>query len=68
MIRVSLTESTLRIDVVDSGAGTPEPQPRSFTEEHGRGLVLVDALTAAWGLDMVPGDGKVVWAELTRSA
>jgi CheY-like chemotaxis protein len=68
VIRVSLTESTLRIDVLDSGAGTPEPQPRSFTEEHGRGLVLVDAVTAAWGLDMVPGDGKVVWAELTRSA
>jgi len=68
VIRVSLTESTLRIDVVDSGAGTPEPQPRSFTEEHGRGLVLVDAITAAWGLDMVPGDGKVVWAELSRSA
>jgi len=68
VIRVSLTESTLRIDVLDSGAGTPEPQPRSFTEEHGRGLVLVDAVTAAWGLDMVPGDGKVVWAELSRSA
>jgi CheY-like chemotaxis protein/anti-sigma regulatory factor (Ser/Thr protein kinase) len=68
LIRVSLTESTLRIDVLDSGAGTPEPQPRSFTEEHGRGLVLVDAVTAAWGLDMVPGDGKVVWAELSRSA
>jgi CheY-like chemotaxis protein/anti-sigma regulatory factor (Ser/Thr protein kinase) len=68
VIRVSLTESTLRIDVLDSGTGTPEPQPRSFTEEHGRGLVLVDAVTAAWGLDMVPGDGKVVWAELSRSA
>ncbi len=68
VIRISLTASTLRIDVVDRGSGTPEPQPRSFTEEHGRGLVLVDAITAAWGLDVVPGDGKVVWAELSRSA
>ena len=67
-LRLTLTSSALRIDVVDSGAGTPEPQPRSFTEEHGRGLVLVDAITTAWGLDVVPGDGKVVWAELTRPA
>ena len=29
--------ATLRIDVIDRG-GTPEPQPPSDTEEHGRGL------------------------------
>ena len=46
--------------------GTPEPQPESFTEEHGRGLYLVAALTTAWGLDVIPGQGKVVWAELPR--
>jgi hypothetical protein len=35
----------------------PEPA------EHGRGLLLIDALASAWG--RVPlGDGKVVWAEL----
>lgn len=67
-IRLSLNDSTLRIDVVDTGAGTPEPQPESQTEEHGRGLHLVDALTTAWGLEMVPGEGKLVWAELARPA
>lgn len=67
-IRLSLSDSTLRIDVVDTGAGTPEPQPESQTEEHGRGLHLVDALTTAWGLEMVPGEGKLVWAELARPA
>jgi len=65
-LRLSLTDTTLRIDVIDTGRGTPEPQPESFTEEHGRGLHLVAALTTAWGLDVVPGEGKVVWAELPR--
>jgi CheY-like chemotaxis protein len=67
-LRVSLTPTTLRIDVIDTGAGTPEPQPPSATEEHGRGLHLVAAVTTAWGLELVPDDGKVVWAELLRPA
>jgi len=65
-IRLSLKESALRIDVIDHGAGTPEPQPSSNTAEHGRGLHLVSALTSAWGLEAMPGGGKVVWAELSR--
>jgi DNA-binding NarL/FixJ family response regulator len=65
-IRLSLTPASLRIDVMDTGAGTPEPQPANFTEEHGRGLHLVAALTAAWGLEDIPGNGKTVWAELSR--
>jgi DNA-binding NarL/FixJ family response regulator len=65
-IRLSLNPTSLRIDVIDTGAGTPEPQPESATEEHGRGLHLIDALAHAWGLEQIPGDGKVVWAELAR--
>lgn len=65
-IRLSLNPATLRIDVIDTGEGTPEPQPASATAEHGRGLHLVDALTSAWGLEVVPGEGKLVWAELPR--
>lgn len=65
-IRLSLTDTTFRIDVIDTGAGTPEPQPSSDTAERGRGLHLIGALTTAWGLELIPGDGKVVWAELAR--
>ena len=66
-IRLTLSAASLRIDVGDGGTGTPEPQPPSSTEEHGRGLVLVDAVASAWGLDVLPGSGKVVWAELGLS-
>jgi DNA-binding NarL/FixJ family response regulator len=65
-IKLSLNPTSLRIDVIDTGAGTPDPQPESDTEEHGRGLHLIDALAHAWGLEQIPGDGKVVWAELAR--
>jgi DNA-binding NarL/FixJ family response regulator len=64
-LRLSLSAATLRIDVLDRGEGTPEPQPVSETREYGRGLHLVDAVTTAWGLELVPG-GKLVWAELAR--
>jgi DNA-binding NarL/FixJ family response regulator len=63
-IRLLLGPRTLRIEVIDHGVGTPEPQPKSTTEEHGRGLLLVSALSRAWGIDHGPGDGKTVWAEM----
>ena len=44
--------------------GHPSRMPLSQTEEHGRGLYMVDAITSAWGLEDVPGEGKLVWAEL----
>lgn len=63
-IQLSLTPRTLRIDVVDFGYGTPEPRPPSTSAEHGRGLLLIDALTTAWGIDDSADEGKIVWAEL----
>ena len=62
----SLTDATLRIDVIDAGTGTPEPQPADLTAEHGRGLRMVAAVAAAWGMEALPDDGKLVWAELKR--
>jgi DNA-binding NarL/FixJ family response regulator len=67
-LQLSLTSATLRIDVIDYGDGAPEPQPPSTSEEHGRGLHLIDAMTTAWGIEDAPGVGKVVWAELTLPA
>lgn len=64
LLRLSVNPATFRIEVVDTGDGTPEPQPSSNTEEHGRGLHLIAALTTAWGMEVIPGEGKLVWAEL----
>jgi anti-sigma regulatory factor (Ser/Thr protein kinase) len=67
-IRLSATSVALRIEVDDGGAGTPEPQPLTETEEHGRGLHLVDALAASWGMESAETGGKRVWAELALPA
>jgi len=65
-VRLVSTPRSLRIEVRDGGAGTPEPQPQSMTNEHGRGLLMVAAIAASWGIEKSEDSRKLVWAELTR--
>ncbi|MEU4036787.1 ATP-binding protein [Streptomyces collinus] len=60
-------DDTVRIAVRDEGCapGEPHPSPQRPDEEHGRGLLLVDALCRAWGAQEY-GPGLLVWAELAR--
>ncbi|MGW1022577.1 ATP-binding protein [Streptomyces sp. NPDC002577] len=57
----------LRISVRDEGCtpGEPHPSPQRPEEEHGRGLLLVEALSSAWGTQEA-GSGLLVWADLPR--
>jgi CheY-like chemotaxis protein/anti-sigma regulatory factor (Ser/Thr protein kinase) len=63
-VRLRRSGGVVRIEVADRDSGTPEPQPFSATAESGRGIVLVSAISASWGIDTEPGQGKVTWAEL----
>jgi chemotaxis response regulator CheB len=63
-VGLSRTSTAVRIEVRDAGPGTPEPQPPSNTAENGRGLLLVAAIAASWGIEDGDRGGKVVWAEL----
>ncbi|MGW2425043.1 ATP-binding protein [Streptomyces sp. NPDC001709] len=62
-------DDTVRIAVRDEGCapGEPHPSPQRPDEEHGRGLLLVDALCRAWGAQE-HGLGLLVWAELARQS
>jgi CheY-like chemotaxis protein/anti-sigma regulatory factor (Ser/Thr protein kinase) len=62
-VRISHADGVVRIEVVDEDPGTPEPQPFSAVAETGRGIVLVSAISASWGIEAQP-DGKITWAEL----
>lgn len=58
------TTGRLRVEVCD---GTSvEPAVRDLTDDDtgGRGLHVVEAVTARWGVD-VSGTGKIVWFEVT---
>jgi anti-sigma regulatory factor (Ser/Thr protein kinase) len=57
-----------RIEVTDSGPRTlPALLPATSTEESGRGLAVLDALTDRWGVDRGP-DRKTVWCEISHPA
>ena len=57
-----------RIEVTDTDPRTlPAPLPATETQESGRGLALLDALTDRWGVDQGP-DRKTVWCELSENA
>ncbi|WP_435056767.1 ATP-binding protein [Streptomyces capoamus] len=60
-------DDMVRIAVHDQGCapGVSHPSPQRADEEHGRGLLLVDALCRAWGAQE-HGPGLSVWAELPR--
>jgi CheY-like chemotaxis protein/anti-sigma regulatory factor (Ser/Thr protein kinase) len=62
-LQLSRTSGAFRIEVVDGGDGTPEPQPQDTEAEGGRGIMLVDAMSSSWGVENVPR-GKLVWAEI----
>ena len=47
--------------VTDSSALPPTPEDAADTAESGRGLLLVEALSASWGWKP-EGNGKIVWA------
>jgi CheY-like chemotaxis protein len=65
-LRVGLSDAALRVQVVDEGEGMPDPMAARQGDEHGRGLLLVSVLCEAWGVEALPGGGKIVWAELLR--
>jgi anti-sigma regulatory factor (Ser/Thr protein kinase) len=58
-VRISACDE-VRIEVRDSGSGSPRvlsPTPR---EPSGRGLAIVEAMSRRWGVIAEP-PGKVVW-------
>ena len=54
-------------DTVPEELGVPVRRHAQATDESGRGLELLDALSAAWGWEPMPGRAaKKVWAELSK--
>jgi anti-sigma regulatory factor (Ser/Thr protein kinase) len=63
IVHVAVGVNRLRVSVEDLSADYPQPRQPPADAEHGRGLVVVDALSAAWGWERTP-TGKTVWFEL----
>jgi len=63
IVHVDARGDRVRVGVEDLSVDYPQPRQPPADAEHGRGLVLVDALSTAWGWDRTP-TGKTVWFEL----
>ena len=61
--RLCWLESSLVIETWDGEQRPPVQSSPVDLDEGGRGLMLVTALTTAWG-HYPSGNGKVVWAEI----
>jgi anti-anti-sigma regulatory factor len=63
-LRVTLRDHQLRVSVRDGvGERLARMQTPAESDDHGRGLLIVDAVANAWG-NVPVGEGKVVWASL----
>jgi anti-anti-sigma factor len=65
-VTVTLREQYLRLSVRDGASEMARMQTPTESDDHGRGLLIVDTVAASWG--SVPmGTGKAVWAALKVS-
>jgi hypothetical protein len=66
-LSMQLAGRVLRVEVRDAGGGEITRTRRLATTEdtHGRGLLLVEALSDRWGT-AEEGERKVVWFELVK--
>jgi anti-sigma regulatory factor (Ser/Thr protein kinase) len=58
------SEGEIRVEVTDSGMGTPTMRSPGPDEPSGRGLQIVNMLSAAWGVEPERPSGKTVWFTL----
>ncbi|HYD09982.1 MAG TPA: ATP-binding SpoIIE family protein phosphatase, partial [Acidimicrobiales bacterium] len=62
-VDVLAIDDGVRVSVTDAHPDVPVQRHAAQDDEHGRGLLLVEALSARWGIDAHP-PGKSVWFEL----
>jgi len=67
-VAVRLLTDSIRIEVVDRAPTASVPLRPSSPDSHdesGRGLLLVETMASAWGVEPMDG-GKAVWFEVPR--
>jgi PAS domain S-box-containing protein len=63
-LRLRRTGSALYVEVTDNDTRVPRLRTTAHGDESGRGLHLINELSARWGVRPL-ADGKVVWFELS---
>ena len=64
-LTVAQDEEEIRVEVVDRGGGRPAMRAPEPQDPSGRGLLIVDMLSARWGVRFDANSAKTVWFTLT---
>jgi anti-sigma regulatory factor (Ser/Thr protein kinase) len=63
LVRGRVIDKKVRVEVSDGSKVAPVQRRPGQASPTGRGLMLLEHLTSAWGVDMT-SDGKTVWFEI----
>ncbi len=66
VVRVLCEDGCPVVEVHDEDDEVPVVECVGGEAESGRGLLMMSMLVEAWGVQVRPGGGKVVWARLGR--
>ena len=64
LLTVKVTDSLLRVEVIDGSPHLPVRRRSATLTNTGRGILLLDRLADRWGVDRSTHHGKMVWFEL----
>ncbi len=67
-LTITRTGGDIRVEATDGAGGTPEMRSPKPTEPSGRGLKIIDMLSAEWGVENSGGLGKTVWFTVPDTA
>jgi anti-sigma regulatory factor (Ser/Thr protein kinase) len=66
-VSIDETQDGIRVEVRDSGGGTPVVGAPTFRDVSGRGLLIVKSLSQEFGIDQTTV-GKAVWFRLSTDS
>jgi anti-sigma regulatory factor (Ser/Thr protein kinase) len=66
-LRVTSDGKSLTISVWDASDDMPVHQQAGPDDDSGRGLMIIEALSADWGCYQEPDGGKTVWVMITSA-
>jgi hypothetical protein len=67
-LTITRTGGGIRVEATDGAGGTPAMRSPKPTDPSGRGLKIVDMLSAEWGVDQHAAAGKTVWFTVPDTA